>query len=85
MRNSIAIYGAYGHTGKFIVSELYRQGYKNLILSGRDHEKLMALNEEYPDLEIKTADINDSETLDSAFFDSKIIINCAGPYLDTAE
>lgn len=85
MRNNIAIYGAYGHTGKFIISELYRQGYKNLILSGRDQEKLMALNEEYPDLKIKTADINDSKTLDDAFFDSKIIINCAGPYLDTAE
>jgi short subunit dehydrogenase-like uncharacterized protein len=85
MENSIVIYGAYGHTGKFIISELYRQGYKNLILSGRDQEKLMALNEEYPDLKIKTADINDSKTLDDAFFDSKIIINCAGPYLDTAE
>jgi short subunit dehydrogenase-like uncharacterized protein len=85
MKNSIAIYGAYGHTGKFIISELYRQGHKNLILSGRDQEKLMALNEEYPDLKIKTADINDSKTLDDAFFDSKIIINCAGPYLDTAE
>ena len=85
MKNSIAIYGAYGHTGKFIVSELYRQGYKNLILSGRDQEKLIALNKEYPDLKIKTADINDSKTLDNAFFDSKIIVNCAGPYLDTAE
>lgn len=85
MKNSIAIYGAYGHTGKFIVSELYRQGYKNLILSGRDREKLIVLNKEYPDLKIKTADINDSKTLDNAFFDSKIIVNCAGPYLDTAE
>jgi short subunit dehydrogenase-like uncharacterized protein len=85
MENRIAIYGAYGHTGKFIISELYRQGYKNLILSGRDEEKLIALNQEYPDLKIKTADINDSKTLDNAFFDSEIIVNCAGPYLDTAE
>jgi hypothetical protein len=85
MENSIAIYGAYGHTGKFIVSELYRQGYKNLILSGRDLEKLITLKQEYPDLKTKTTDINDPATLDDAFFDAKIIVNCAGPYLDTAE
>jgi short subunit dehydrogenase-like uncharacterized protein len=73
MENSIAIYGAYGHTGKFIISELYRQGYKNLILSGRDQEKLIALNEEYPDLKIKTANINDSKTLDDAFSIQKLL------------
>lgn len=85
MENKIVIYGAYGHTGKFIVSELHRQGYKNLILSGRDQEKLVLLNQEYPDLKIKIADIHDPKTLDNAFSGAEIIINCAGPYLDTAE
>ena len=27
MKNNIAVYGAYGHTGKFIVSELLHQGF----------------------------------------------------------
>ncbi|WP_264537122.1 saccharopine dehydrogenase family protein [Flavobacterium sp. N1736] len=84
MENSIAIYGAYGHTGKFIIAELYRQGYQ-LILSGRDEEKLLNLKTEYPDSIIKAANINDSKSLDEAFSGAKIIVNCAGPFLDTAK
>ena len=84
MENKIIIYGAYGHTGKFLVAQLYKQGYKP-ILSGRDADKLNDLNKEYPDLTTKTADINNPETLDRAFADAEIIVNCAGPFLDTAE
>lgn len=84
MKNSIAIYGAYGHTGKFITAELDRQGYQ-LILSGRDEEKLLQLQKEYPTSIVKAADIKDSKTLDDAFSNSQIVINCAGPFLDTAE
>lgn len=84
MKNKIVIYGAYGHTGKFIVAQLYEHGYKP-ILSGRDAAKLNILNQDFPDLLTKVADINHPETLDEAFTDSKIIINCAGPFLDTAE
>lgn len=84
MENSIAIYGAYGHTGKFITAELQRQGYK-LVLSGRDYEKLLQLQQQYPDSAIKVADISDSKSLDEAFSGTKVIINCAGPFLDTAE
>jgi short subunit dehydrogenase-like uncharacterized protein len=84
MKNSIAIYGAYGHTEKFIVSQLLEQGFSP-ILCGRDKEKLLSYSQQYPDLEAKVADINQPESLDSAFSDADIIINCAGPYLDTAE
>lgn len=84
MENSIAIYGAYGHTGKFIVAELQRQGY-HLILSGRDEQKLSDLHQEYPEAIIKAADIKDSKSLDDAFSEAKIVINCAGPFLDTAK
>lgn len=84
MKDIIAIYGAYGHTGKFIVAALHKQGY-NLMLSGRDHEKLIQLKKEYPQYEIKAADITKAKGLDEAFSGAKIIINCAGPYLDTAE
>lgn len=84
MENSIVIYGAYGHTGKFIVSQFYDQGYKP-ILCGRDSEKLNSLSQEYADLKTKVADINHPKTLDDAFFEAKVIINCAGPFLDTAQ
>ena len=80
----IAIYGAYGHTGKFIASELYAQGYKP-ILSGRDKHQLLSLSSKYPDLELRVANINEPDSLDNAFFDANIIINCAGPFLDTAQ
>ncbi|CAA9199832.1 saccharopine dehydrogenase family protein [Flavobacterium collinsii] len=84
MKNTIAIYGAYGHTGKFIVAELYKLGYP-LILSGRDYEKLTLLHQYYPETILKAADIHDSESLDTAFSKAKIVINCAGPFLDTAD
>jgi short subunit dehydrogenase-like uncharacterized protein len=84
MENTIAVYGAYGHTGKFIVAELQRQGY-NLIISGRDHQKLLDLKLEYPNAVLKAADISDSKSLDEAFSGTKVIINCAGPFLDTAK
>lgn len=84
MDNKIAVYGAYGHTGKFIVSELLRQGYNNLVLVGRDSQKLTALRDHFQDVNIKTADITNSGSLDDAFSGAEIIINCAGPYLDTA-
>jgi short subunit dehydrogenase-like uncharacterized protein len=84
MKKSIAVYGAYGHTGKFITAELERQGY-TLILSGRDEEKLLDLKKQYPNSSVKAASIDDSKSLDEAFSGAQIIINCAGPFLDTAE
>jgi short subunit dehydrogenase-like uncharacterized protein len=84
MENSIVIYGAYGHTAKFIISQLYQQGYKP-ILCGRNFEKLSRVSREYANLKIKVADINQPASLDNAFENAKIIINCAGPFLDTAE
>lgn len=84
MKNNIAVYGAYGHTGKFIVSQLLVQGF-NPTLCGRDKEKLLSYGQQYPNLKTIIADINLPDSLDSAFSGSDIIINCAGPYLDTAE
>lgn len=84
MENRIIVYGAYGHTGKFIVSRLYEEGFRP-ILSGRDNEKLSAFGQQYPDLRTVVADIKQANSLDSAFSGGDIIVNCAGPYLDTAE
>jgi short subunit dehydrogenase-like uncharacterized protein len=84
MENNIAVYGAYGHTGKFIVAALYHRGFKPL-LCGRDQHQLEHLCRIYPDLLIAVADINDASSLDHAFSQAQLIINCAGPFLDTAE
>ncbi len=79
---NIAVYGAYGHTGKFVVAELVKRGISP-ILAGRDLQKLEKLRECYPNLEIRSALIDDADSLDTALTDASAVINCAGPFLDT--
>ncbi len=73
----IAVYGASGHTGKFVIDELRRRNMP-VIAAGRDPSRF------YGDLPFRTARINDPASLDLAFSDCAVIINCAGPFLDTA-
>lgn len=80
---TIAVYGAYGHTGRFVVSELRRRGWTP-ILSGRDPQKLDALAAMHPGLEVRPASIDDPASLDRAIAGAAAVINCAGPFLDTA-
>lgn len=74
---SIAVYGATGHTGTFVVNELRRRGLP-IIAVGRDVSKLPA------GIQARTAGIDDPAALDRAFAGCAVIINCAGPFLDTA-
>lgn len=80
---TITVFGAYGHTGRFVVSELRKRGWTP-ILSGRDAEKLNALGAAQPDLEVRLASIDDQVSLDRALSGAAAVINCAGPFLDTA-
>jgi len=77
----IAVLGASGHTGRFVVSELQRCGLVP-ILVGRDRDKLGALD---PNLEaFCVSDFSDAAALDLAVADALAIVNCAGPFFDTA-
>jgi hypothetical protein len=80
----IAVFGAYGHTGKFVVAELVKRGIMP-ILMGRDLSKLKKLGEIYPNLEIRSATIDDAASLDAVLVDASAVINCAGPFLDTGK
>ncbi|MET0815253.1 MAG: saccharopine dehydrogenase NADP-binding domain-containing protein [Pseudoxanthomonas sp.] len=80
---TVAVYGAYGHTGRFVVAELRRRGWKP-ILSGRDQGKLASLQALFPGLEARAASIDDPASLDRAFAGAEAVVNCAGPFLDTA-
>lgn len=80
---NITVFGAYGHTGRFVVSELHKRGWMP-ILSGRDEAKLRVIGEVYPNSEIRTASIEDPASLDRALDGAVAVINCAGPFLDTA-
>ncbi|KAA1418202.1 NAD(P)H-binding protein [Mumia zhuanghuii] len=79
----VVVYGAYGHTGRFIVDELVRRGHAP-ILSGRDEHRLEAMLEGRPDLEIRPASIDQPGTLREALSGAGAVINVAGPFLDTA-
>lgn len=80
---TVAVYGAYGHTARFVVDELCKHGWTP-ILSGRDADKLAALGKVFPDLERRLASVEDPASLDRAFDGAAGVINCAGPFLDTA-
>src|SRR5688500_8447001 len=79
----IAVFGAYGHTGRFVVSELSKRGWTP-ILSCRDEAKLCAIGNAYPHSEMRIASIDDHSSLDRALDGAVAVINCAGPFLDTA-
>src|SRR5580658_4490425 len=80
---SVTVFGAYGHTGRFVVSELRRRGWTP-ILSGRDPDKLNALGDVHPGLESRRACVHDPASLDRALVGATSVINCAGPFARTS-
>jgi hypothetical protein len=79
----VTVFGAYGHTGRFVVAELRKRGWTP-VLSGRNHSKLLAEAEGYSGADIRVANVEDPVSLDTAISGSRAVINCAGPFLDTA-
>jgi len=74
---AVAVYGASGHTGRFVVDELRRRALP-VVVAGRTPSRLPAA------LPARTAAIDDPASLDRAFAGCAVVINCAGPFLDTA-
>ncbi|WP_175943619.1 saccharopine dehydrogenase family protein [Burkholderia pyrrocinia] len=81
-RKTVAVYGATGHTGRFVVAELARRGV-GAIRIGRDAARL-AENGTSNAAPSRVAAIDDPAALDAALRGADAVINCAGPYLDTA-
>ncbi|WND39676.1 saccharopine dehydrogenase NADP-binding domain-containing protein [Streptomyces sp. BB1-1-1] len=79
---TVAVFGAYGHTGRFVVAELRERGFR-LVLSGRDVGKLKELAYE-TGLEARPASVDDPASLDRALAGAAAVINCAGPFAVTA-
>jgi short subunit dehydrogenase-like uncharacterized protein len=87
----VAVFGASGHTGRFVIAELLRRGYTPLAI-GRDSAKmakagLQNRNVKIPtaSVEIRTATIDDPASLDRSLAGAAAVINCAGPFVDTAD
>ncbi|MFM0648070.1 saccharopine dehydrogenase NADP-binding domain-containing protein [Paraburkholderia bryophila] len=81
-RITVAVYGASGHTGRFVVAELQRRGL-GVVRIGRDAARLQ---ESPADATTpwRVADVGHPEQLDAALRGTHAVINCAGPFLDTA-
>ncbi|MBA3962568.1 MAG: saccharopine dehydrogenase NADP-binding domain-containing protein [Chthoniobacterales bacterium] len=82
-KGTVTLFGAYGHTGRFVIAELLRRGITP-ILAGRDPTKLDTLAENYPTLPRRVASVEDPVSLDRALQAAQAVVNCAGPFLDTA-
>lgn len=74
---SVAVVGATGHTGGFVVDELSRRGLpwvgvgrRPAVVRGR---------------EVRVAPLDDAAALAAAFADCAVVVNAAGPFLDTAD
>jgi hypothetical protein len=76
---TVTVYGAYGHTGRFVVAELRERGFVPR-LSGRDADRLRAA----PGLDVRPASVTDPAALDHALAGAAAVINCAGPFAATA-
>jgi saccharopine dehydrogenase-like NADP-dependent oxidoreductase len=78
----VAVFGAYGHTGRFVVVELLARGFVPIAI-GRSGEKLNALAERHPGLEVRVATVEEPASLDRALDGTAAVINCAGPFAST--
>ena len=87
---AVAVFGATGHTGRFVVAELLSRGIVPIAIA-RDLAALTAANfygheirgHETQGREIlrRKASIDDVESLDQALEGAQAVINCAGPFL----
>ncbi|WP_042382619.1 saccharopine dehydrogenase NADP-binding domain-containing protein [Streptacidiphilus melanogenes] len=76
---TVVVFGAYGHTGRFVVAELLERGYAP-VLVGRDAEKLRAFGQTHAGVEARQASAADAAALDRALAGAAAVINCAGPF-----
>jgi short subunit dehydrogenase-like uncharacterized protein len=92
---TVAVFGASGHTGRFVVAELRARGFVPLLV-GRDAAKLRAaaMSEPGPgpgsrsvagaEEWVRVASVGAPGSLDRAFAGADAVVNCAGPFAETA-
>ncbi|TQM85283.1 short subunit dehydrogenase-like uncharacterized protein [Saccharothrix saharensis] len=81
--NRVLVYGATGHTGRFVVDELLRRGLTPVV-AGRSAERLAAVPSRHAALERRVVGVDDADLLRRAVVGVGAVVNCAGPFLDTA-
>ncbi len=86
---AVAVFGAAGHTGRFVVRELLCRGMAPIAIA-RDPATLAVAK--FPGQEklenkvlCRQASVEDMQSLDQALVGALAVINCAGPFLETAD
>lgn len=83
---SLLVYGAYGYTGRLVVEEALRQGFRPL-LAGRRRPALEALAADVrtgEGLPIRVAALDDPRGLAAALEGVDVVLHAAGPFVRTA-
>ena len=81
---AVGVFGAGGHTGRFVVAELLRRGIAPIAIA-RDPAALVAASFAEPSVLCRQASVEDVQSLDRALDGARAVINCAGPFLETAD
>jgi Saccharopine dehydrogenase NADP binding domain len=81
---AVAVFGAAGHTGRFVVLELLRRGIVPIAIA-RDLAALTAANFGGFEVSRRRASVDNVDSLDRALEGAHAVINCAGPFLETAD
>lgn len=77
------IYGATGYTGRMAAQQATAAGL-NPVLAGRDETRLAALAAELG-VEHRSFALDDAATVDAALHGVSAVLNCAGPFMRTAQ
>jgi short subunit dehydrogenase-like uncharacterized protein len=82
-KSAVAVVGATGRTGRFVVADLLRRGITPIAIA----RNAAALNAEHFDQEVirRQATVDDAGSLDRALEGAQAVINAAGPFVDTAD
>ena len=80
----IAIYGAAGHTARFVLAELLRRGHTPIAVGSDEAKVTAAVALHGVDVAVRVASIDSAPSLDRALAGVDAVINCAGPFLDSA-
>lgn len=81
---TVAVFGAAGYTGLFVVAELKRRNIQPIAIA-RKAEALKKHFSKTPDVITRQAVLDDAAQLDEALKGAQIVINCAGPMVNSLE
>ena len=80
---AVAVIGATGHTGRFVVADVLRRGITPIAIA-RNAATLEAANFDTKVVR-RQATVDDAESLDRALQGAQAVINTAGPFIETAD